>query len=161
MPEHPNHLTTRPKHVYLTDEGGAAIQAWADGEGVTFSAAIETLARLSLGHDSRDAWAPALAAKVTGAVRADLRRYGALLAAVALDMGIAVRMASAATKLLGPSEYGEIKRLARLEAVAALRRRDIRAELELDAPDILTLVDGPPDADGPPAAPALPVGPAA
>jgi hypothetical protein len=137
MPE-PQRPTDRPapargaaKHVYLSDEGRAAIQAWADREGVTFSAAIETLARLGLQEDPRDAWSPALTAKIIGAVRADLGRYRALLAAAALDAGITLRVASAATKVLRPKEYPDIKRLARLEAVAVLRRRDALAELGL------------------------------
>jgi hypothetical protein len=135
MPEHPNHTATRAKHVCLTDDARAAVQAWADREGVSFSAAIETLARLGLQQDPRDAWGPALAAKVVGAVRADLGRYRALLAATALDAGITLRMASAATRTLRPKEYPDIKRLARLEAVEALRRRDALAELGLpDAP---------------------------
>ena len=60
MPEHPNYVRTEPKRVYLTPEARAAIQAWADHEGVTFSAGIETLARLGLREDPRDAWGPAL-----------------------------------------------------------------------------------------------------
>jgi hypothetical protein len=137
MPEHPNHTATRAKHVYLTEDARAAVQGWADREGVTFSAAIETLARLGLQQDPREAWGPALAAKVVGAVRADLGRYRALLAAAALDAGITLRMASAATRTLRPKEYPDIKRLARLEAVAALRRRDALAELGLpDEPPV-------------------------
>jgi hypothetical protein len=68
---------------------------------------------------------------VVGAVRADLGRYRALLAATALDAGTTLRVASAATKFLRPQEYPDIKRLARLEAIAALRRRDALAELGL------------------------------
>jgi hypothetical protein len=141
MPEHPNYARTERKQVCLTPEGRGLIQRWADQEGVSFSAAIETLARVGLQQDPRDAWGPALAAKVVGAVRADLGRYRALLAATALDAGITLRVASAATKTLRPREYPEIKRLARLEAVAALRRRDALAELGLpgdpDAPPVL------------------------
>ena len=151
MPEHPNHTRTEPKRVYLTPEARAAVQAWAAAQGVTFSAGIETLARLGLQQDPRDAWGPALAAKVTGAVRADLARYRALLAATALDAGVAVRMASAAVKTLRPQEYPHIKRAARLEAVDALRRRDALAELGLpadpDAPE-----GTPPAGDAPTAA---------
>jgi hypothetical protein len=131
MPEHPNHVRTERKQVCLTPEGRDLIQRWAQQEGISFSAAIETLARVGLRQDPRDAWAPALAAKVVGAVRADLGRYRALLAATALDAGITLRVASAATKTLRPREYADIKRLARLEAVAALRRRDALAELGL------------------------------
>ena len=105
---------------------------------ISFSAAIETLARVGLQQDPRDAWGPALAAKVIGAVRADLARYRALLAATALDAGTTLRVAAAATKTLRPREYPDIKRLARLEAVEALRRRDALAELGLP--------DQPPDA---------------
>jgi hypothetical protein len=122
-----------PKHVYLSDAARAAVQAWADREGVSFSAALETLARLGLGEDPRDAWGPALTAKLLAAVRADLGRYRALLAATALDAGVAVRMASAAVKTLRPTDYPRIKQAARLEAVAALRRRDALAELGLPA----------------------------
>src|SRR5918998_5979248 len=145
MPEHPNHVRTERKQVCLTPEGRDLILRWAQQEGLSFSAAIETLARLGLQQDPRDAWGPALAAKVVGAVRADLGRYRALLAATALDAGITLRMASAATRTLRPKEYPDIKRLARLEAVAALRRRDALAELGL--PDASRAADTAPAAD--------------
>src|SRR5829696_3309381 len=125
------HARTERKQVCLTPEGRGLIQAWAEQEGVSFSAAIETLARVGLRQDPRDAWGPALAAKVTAAVRADLARYRALLAATALDAGTTLRVASAATRVLRPKEYPDIKRLARLEAIEALRRRDALAELGL------------------------------
>ena len=101
-PDHPTPARGAAKHVYLSEEGRAAVQAWADREGVSFSAAIETLARLGLQEDPRDAWSPALTAKIIGAVRADLGRYRGLLAATALDAAVAMRMASAAAKALRP-----------------------------------------------------------
>jgi hypothetical protein len=142
MPEHPEPPSPAPaargaaKHVYLSEEARAGVQAWAEREGVSFSAALDTLARLGLGEDPRDAWSPVLTAKLLGAVRAELGHHRALLAATALDAGIAVRMASAAAKTLRPKDYPRMKRLARLEAIAALRRRDALAELGLpdDAP---------------------------
>src|SRR5687768_7267012 len=133
MPEHPNHIRTERKQVCLTPEGRDLILRWAQQEGISFSAALETLARLGLQQDPRDAWGPALAAKVVGAVRADLGRYRALLAATALDAGTTLRIAAAATKVLRPKEYPDIKRLARLEATEALRRRGALAELGLPA----------------------------
>jgi hypothetical protein len=139
MPEQPNRPapTARgaAKHVYLSDEARAGVQTWADREGVSFSAAVDTLARLALGEDPRDAWSPVLTAKLLGAVRAELGHHRALLAATALDAGIAVRMASAAAKMLRPKDYPRMKRLARLEAIAALRRRDALAELGLPTTD--------------------------
>jgi hypothetical protein len=119
------------KHVYLSQEARAGVQAWADREGVSFSAALDTLARLALGEDPRDAWGPVLTAKLLGAVRAELGRYRALLAATALDAGTTLRIAAAATRVLRPKEYPDIKRLARAEAVHSLRRRDALAELGL------------------------------
>jgi hypothetical protein len=123
------------KHVYLSEEARAGVQAWADREGVSFSAALDTLARLALGEDPRDAWSPVLTAKLLGAVRAELGHHRALLAATALDAGVAARMAAAAAKTLRPKDYPRMKRLARLEAVAALRRRDALAELGLPTAD--------------------------
>jgi hypothetical protein len=144
MPEHPNHVRTERKQVCLTPEGRDLILRWAQQEGISFSAAIETLARVGLQQDPRDAWGPALAAKVIGAVRADLRRYRALLAATALDAGTTLRVASAATKTLRPREYPDIKRLARLEAVQSLRTRDALAELGL-ADDPVSADEAPDD----------------
>jgi hypothetical protein len=132
MPEQPDYpadpapVRGAPKHVYLSDQVRTGVQAWADREGVSFSAALGTLARLDLREDPCDAWSPVLSAKLLGAVRAELGHHRALLAATTLDAGIAARMASAAAKAkaLRPRDYPRMKRLARLEAVAALRRRD-------------------------------------
>jgi len=152
MPEHPNHVRTERKQVCLTPEGRDLILRWAQQEGISFSAAIETLARVGLQQDPRDAWGPALAAKVIGAVRADLARYRALLAATALDAGTTLRVAAAATKTLRPREYPDIKRLARLEAVQSLRSRDALAELGL-ADDPAAAAEAPDDPAAPPAPP--------
>lgn len=48
MPRHPNFIRTERKQVFLTPEARTTIQCWADREGVSFSAAIEALARSSL-----------------------------------------------------------------------------------------------------------------
>ena len=134
MPRHPNDIRTRPKHVFLTAEARVAIQEWADREGVSFSAAIETLARLGLGQNPRDAWGPALTSKVITAVRAEFGRISGLFAAVAIDAGVAMRLSGAAVMKLRPTEYQRIKQIARREAVASLRRRDALAELGLSDP---------------------------
>ena len=131
MPRHPNHVHTERKQVWLTPEARDLIQAWADREGTTFSAAIETLARLGLGQEPRDAWGPALTSKVVRAVRADLGRIVALFAATAIDAGVAARLAGASVRVLRPQEYHRIKQLARRETVSLLRQRDAAAELGL------------------------------
>jgi hypothetical protein len=48
MPRHPTIIRTRRKQVFLTPEARTTIQAWADREGMSFSAAIEALARSGL-----------------------------------------------------------------------------------------------------------------
>lgn len=48
MPRHPNFMRTERKQVFLTPDARTTIQAWADREGVSFSAAIESLARSGL-----------------------------------------------------------------------------------------------------------------
>ncbi|HEX2033438.1 MAG TPA: hypothetical protein VHS99_04570 [Chloroflexota bacterium] len=135
MPQHPNYVRTARKQVCLTAEGRALIQEWADREGVSFSAAIETLARLGLREDPRDAWGPALTSKVVRAVRADLGRIVGVFAATAIDAGMAARLAGAAVRHHRPREYHRIKQLARLETVSLLRRRDALSELGLVEPD--------------------------
>ncbi|MDQ3701435.1 MAG: hypothetical protein M3442_11010 [Chloroflexota bacterium] len=48
MPRHPNFMRTQRKQVFLSSETRTTIQSWADRQGVSFSAAIEALARSSL-----------------------------------------------------------------------------------------------------------------
>jgi hypothetical protein len=126
-------VTTAPKYIWLTDAGRQAIQAWADRQGVSFSAAIETLARLGLQQAPEEALAPALVSVVRREIAQQLHRLASLTAASALDAGIAARMASAALKQQRPDEYEAIKQAARLDAVAALRRRKVLEALGVEA----------------------------
>src|SRR5215218_9270646 len=48
MPRHASTAPTERKQVHLTPDARTTIQAWADREGLTFSAAIEALARRGL-----------------------------------------------------------------------------------------------------------------
>jgi len=43
-------VNTSRKSIRLTDDGRAKIQAWADEQGVSFSAAIERFSRLGMGE---------------------------------------------------------------------------------------------------------------
>jgi hypothetical protein len=57
-------VRTAPKQVWLTDLGRADVEVRADRRGISFSAEIETLARIGLGLPPREAIAPALAPTV-------------------------------------------------------------------------------------------------
>ncbi len=126
-------VKTAPKYIWLTDGGRQAIQAWADRQGVSFSAAIETLARLGLAQAPEEAVAPALISVVRREIAGQLHRLASLTAAAALEAGIAARMASAAIKRQRPSEYEAIKQAVRLDAARALRRRRVLEALGVEA----------------------------
>lgn len=114
--------TTR-KHIRLTSEGQAAVQAWADQRGVSFSAALESLARLGLGKSSDEALAPALVSVVRHEVQRQMHRLASLLASNAIEAGVSARLSGAALKALRPKDYDAIKRAARIDTVHSLRRR--------------------------------------
>lgn len=76
---------TRQKSVYLTEFGRNKIEAWAQAEGVNFSAAIETLALMGL-EDSRAEYAiPALRATALQGLRLVFNRMAGLLSDIAIE----------------------------------------------------------------------------
>lgn len=125
----PRRQHTRAKHVRLTDETLEAVQAYADAQGVSFSSALETLARIGLGQAPSLAVAPMVVSAVRTEVQRQTHRLAALIAAAALESGVTARLAGATLRTLRPNEYEEIKRAARLDAVQALRRREGLAEV--------------------------------
>jgi hypothetical protein len=120
---------TAPKRIWLTDETREAVQSWADRNGVSFSAALETLARLGLGQSPTEALAPVVVSTVRTEIQHQMHRLASLLAAGALEAGMATRLAGATLKQLRPADYDAIKQAARLDAVQALRRRDALREV--------------------------------
>jgi hypothetical protein len=132
MPRGGNVWTAR-KTVWLSDDGRARVQAWADAQGISFSAAIETLARLGLGQAPQEAVAPALVSVVRREVQQQFHRVAALYAATAIEAGVASRLSGAALRTLRPGEYEKIKQAARLDAVQTLRRRNALRELAAPA----------------------------
>ena len=67
MPRHGSVVPTERKHVRLTPEARTTIQRWADREGLSFSAALEALARRALRRAPAGAalWTPPAATAVT------------------------------------------------------------------------------------------------
>ena len=121
--------STAPKKVWLTNATREQVQAWADAQGTSFSAALETLARIGLGQAPQDAVAPALVSVVRREVQQQLHRLASLYAATAIDAGVASRLAGAAVLALRPQQYEAIKRAARIDTVHTLRRRNALDEL--------------------------------
>jgi|GEM_PF-3892233 len=62
--------STSRKSIRLTDDGRSQIQAWADEQGVSFSAAIESLSLLGMGEPAVVAFAPLM----VSAVRFEIQR---------------------------------------------------------------------------------------
>jgi len=127
MPQRRQH-TTR-KHIRLTRNGQEAIQSWADARGISFSAALESLARIGLGQPIDEALAPALVSIVRVEIQRQMHRLASLLAANAIEAGISARLSGAALRALRPKDYDAIKRAARIDTVHSLRRRNALQEL--------------------------------
>jgi hypothetical protein len=111
------------KSVWLSPETIAAVGAWAEAQGATFSAALESLARVGLGQAVAEAVAPVIASAVRREVRAQVDRLASLLAAVAIDAGIGMRLGNATLRELAPERVRAIAQAARLASVDALKRR--------------------------------------
>lgn len=88
----PRRQHTARKHVRLTHEGQAAVQAWADRRGISFSAALERLARFGLGQATDEAIAPALVSVVRHEVQRQMHRLASLLASNAIEAGVSARL---------------------------------------------------------------------
>lgn len=128
---HPRRIATQSKHVHLSHDASARIDAWARLQGLSFSAALETLARLGLQQAPPDAYAAPLEAAVRGTVRDELGRVTALLASASLDAHAAYLVALALAKQTFPApRYDTLKQSSRLLSRDAVRRRASRQGLE-------------------------------
>ena len=76
---------TYSKHIMLTEFGREKIEAWAQANGLNFSAAIETLALMGL-DDERSSYAiPALRATTLQGIRLSFNRIARLLSDIAIE----------------------------------------------------------------------------
>lgn len=83
---------TYSKHIMLTEFGREKIEAWAEANGINFSAAIETLALLGL-DDERSSYAiPALRATTLQGIRLSFNRIARLLSDIAVESAVARTM---------------------------------------------------------------------
>ncbi len=95
----PRRRDTSRKSIWLSDEARQSIQQWADENGTSFSAAIETLARLGLQEPAATAMAAMIVSTVRHAVVGQMQRFARLSATAAIQSGIAVNLSRAALRL--------------------------------------------------------------
>ncbi len=117
--------STAPKRIWLTEDGRDQIQAWADEHGMSFSAAIETLAKLGMGEATEVALAPAILSIIRQELGSSHARLVRLILYGIIEAGIANRMASAAVKYQRqdePGVYEDIRSQARLAAKRNIER---------------------------------------
>jgi hypothetical protein len=77
------------KHVCLTPQGLARIEAWAKENELNFSAAIETLALVALEKESVNYIIPALRATALQALQLSFNRLARLLSDIAVESAVA------------------------------------------------------------------------
>ena len=120
----PRQLVVDAKRVYLTPEAVDLVTAFADRQGMNFSAAVETLCRLGLTQAPPDAYAGALEAAVRGVAREEMGRQTALLASASVDAHAAFFLAFAvASRGLPRDQAAKLRQDARDAARRTLRTR--------------------------------------
>jgi hypothetical protein len=84
--------TTYSKHVRLTEFGREKIEAWAQANGINFSAAIETLALMGLQDERSSFIVPALRATALQGIRLSFNRLARLLSDIAIEAAVSRTM---------------------------------------------------------------------
>jgi len=121
---HPRKVAVERRHVCLTLEAAALVEDWAGRQGMSFSAALETLARLGLKQAPPDAYAGALEAAIRSVAREEMARQTALLASASVDAHAAFFLAFAVASRGLPRDQAEkLRQEARDAARRTLRTR--------------------------------------
>ena len=149
--DHPNDAPARrpdktySKHIKLTEFGREKIDAWAQANGINFSAAIETLALMGL-EDERSSYAiPALRATTLQGIRLAFNRIARLLSAIAIEAAASRTMSEGVMLQLirelatdYPDDFAAMMRVSRdsrdlLHGRIRAFHEDIKASVEQDA----------------------------
>jgi hypothetical protein len=136
---------TYSKHITLTEFGREKIDAWAQANGINFSAAIETLALMGL-EDERSSYAiPALRATTLQGIRLAFNRIARLLSAIAVEAAASRTMSEGVMLQLirelatdYPDDFAAMMRVSRdgrdlLHGRIRAFHEDIKASAEQDA----------------------------
>lgn len=127
MPVRRRTNTTR-KSIRLTDDGRAKIQAWADEQGVSFSAAMESLALLGMGEDAAVAFAPLMVSAVRFEVQRQMNRLATIAARGAIESGAAAILANEALAAMRPQSSKDKRE--QLDRARGLGYKRLRRPLE-------------------------------
>jgi hypothetical protein len=145
--------------VWLTPDTTTRVERWAALQGLTFSAAAETLLRFGMRDAPSGAFTAPVEAAIRGTVRDELGRVTALLASSAIDAHAGYLVTLHLAKRGQDAEhYQGLKQAARLTARETVSRRVSRQGLEQLAALLQTLTapdstgDGDAGANGAPSA---------
>lgn len=119
---------TSRKSIRLTDDGRARIQAWADEQGVSFSAAMESLALLGMGEDAAVAFAPLMVSAVRFEVQRQMNRLATIAARGAIESGAAAFLANEALAAMRPQSSKDKRE--QLDRARGLGYKRLRRPLE-------------------------------
>ncbi|MBA3946596.1 MAG: hypothetical protein H0X37_18780 [Herpetosiphonaceae bacterium] len=120
---------TIPKKIRLTEDALELIDAWAEENEVSFSAAIESLARLGMGQDASIAMIPVLVSVTRREIAKNYTRLVRLMLFSIYESGTAARFAGATAKALKPTVYDEMRDAVQKDAKLSLKKR-IRSVLD-------------------------------
>ena len=121
---------TIEKKIRLTSEGLDAVGQWANQNNVSFSAAIETLARLGLEEPAATALTPALADTIRREVGDVKNQLATRILYTGKERGVAARLAGTALHILQPEHADAFEQQARVDAGRRLGQLKTGALLE-------------------------------
>jgi hypothetical protein len=136
---------TYPKHVSLTEFGREKIAAWAQANGINFSAAIETLALMGVEDTRADYAIPALRATTLQGIRLSFNRLARLLSDIAIEAAVSRTMSEGImlqlmreTATAHPDDFEtamSVRRDGRSQSDARIRRfhDDLKERVEQEA----------------------------
>jgi hypothetical protein len=127
-------INTIEKKIRLTNGAHEAITAYATSHDLSFSAAIETLARIGMDQPLSEAVAPAVVSTVRSEIARHYDRIIRLMLHGIIETGVNQRLTGAILytryKELGQLDvYEKIKTQARIEARRSLAKARLSAEL--------------------------------
>jgi hypothetical protein len=120
---------TIPKKIRLTEDALELIDAWAKENEVSFSAAIESLARLGMGQDASMAMIPVLVSVTRREIAKNYTRLVRLMLFSIYESGTAARFGAATAKALKPTVYDQLRDAVQKDARLSLKKR-IRSVLD-------------------------------
>jgi hypothetical protein len=121
---------TIEKKIRLTPETYEAVEQWATENGVSYSAAVDTLCRLGLGQSPAEAVAPVVVSSIRREIASTYDRIIRLTLFNIIESGIASRMASVAVRELKPGQYEAIRKAAIIDARRSIAKARIGKLIE-------------------------------